>query len=167
MSFARRHTAMGLDEVTRPFRTLSGKWTCRTSVDHVSALLELELFLNSFALPLKCKWRTAMQPFYSCEKAHRGASNPELFHSLSGIQHDAQQCRHVWVLGRHIVMPPTPSSSARCRKWARRTAMPSCLSCEKAHRNATNPEFFRSLSEFNLCFLRHSEAEWMLRTDLA
>ena len=33
--FARRHTAMGLVEVTGLFRTLSGKSTCCTSVDHV------------------------------------------------------------------------------------------------------------------------------------
>jgi len=34
-------------------------------------------------------------PFCSCGKAHHGAANLELFRSLSGMVHDAPQCRHV------------------------------------------------------------------------
>jgi len=56
-----------------------------------------------------------MLPFYSCRKAHVSATNPELFRSLSGTEHDAPRCRHVGAVGRHIVMPPALSSSARCR----------------------------------------------------
>ena len=41
------------------------------------------------------------------------------------------------------------------------------LELGKADHGAANPRLFRSLSEFILCFPRHSEAEWMLRTDLA
>ena len=44
--------------------------------------------------------------------------------------------------------------------------LPFC-SCGKAHHGAANPELLGSLSEFTLCFPRHIEAEWMLRTDLA
>jgi len=106
-----------------------------------------------------------MLPFYSCGKAHVSATKPELFRSLSGIHvelflnssalplecNGAQRCCHFIVVGRHTSVPPTPT----------------CCCCGKAHCNATNPELFRSLLEFTLCFPRHSEAEWMLRTDLA
>jgi len=103
-SFARRHTAISLDEVTWLFRPQTGKW----------ALLEL------FRSSIRMYWRTAMLPFYSCGKAHVSATNPELFRSLSGAEHDAPWSRHVGAVGRHIVMPPTPNSSARCRVfiWA-------------------------------------------------
>ena len=37
----------------------------------------------------------------------------------------------------------------------------------KAHHGAANPKLFRSLSEFICCFPSHSEADWMLGTDLA
>jgi len=50
-------------------------------------------------------------PFCICGKAHHGAANPELFRSLSGIMHDAPQCRHVGAVGRLIMVPPTQSSS--------------------------------------------------------
>jgi len=43
--------------------------------------------------------------FYSCGKVHHSVANPELFHSLLGIEHDAPQYRHVGAVGRHIVMP--------------------------------------------------------------
>jgi len=57
-----------------------------------------------------------MLSFYICGKAHISATNLELFRSLTGIEHDTPRCRHVGVVGRYIVMPPTPNSSARCRK---------------------------------------------------
>ena len=37
----------------------------------------------------------------------------------------------------------------------------------KGHHGAANPRLFRSLSECICCFPSHSEADWMLRTDLA
>jgi len=56
-----------------------------------------------------------MLPFYSCGKAHVSATIPKLFHSLLGTEHDAPLCHYVGAVGRHIIMQPTPSSSARCQ----------------------------------------------------
>jgi len=65
------------------------------------------------------------------------------------------------------MVPPTPNSSACCRVRSMTHLNAVMLELGKAHHGAANARLFRSLSEFILCFPRHSEAEWMLRTDLA
>ena len=65
------------------------------------------------------------------------------------------------------MVPPTPNSSARCRVWNMTPLNAVMLEFGKVYHGVANPRLFRSLSEFMLCFPRHSEAEWMLRTDLA
>ena len=57
-------------------------------------------------------------PFCSCGKAHHGAANLELFRSLSGMEPGMTHLNAVmpsWSLGRLIMVPPIPGSSARCQ----------------------------------------------------
>jgi len=73
--------------------------------------LEISRFLPSFlgkmAVFDKTESLFKLLPFCICGKAHHG----ELFRSLSGIMHDAPQCRHVGAVGRLIMVLPTQSSS--------------------------------------------------------
>jgi len=92
------------------------------------------------------------------------------------VNHDGALCCHFVVVEGLIMVPPTIDSSARRRvnkhavalgKWIMMALLLTFGSCGKAHHGAANPKLLHSLSEFTLCFPRHSEAEWMLRTDLA
>jgi len=91
-----------------------------------SITAEIAYYTHGSLITQICQWKYLLRPTISkiaithhhqLQLQEITWPNPELFRSLSVIEHDAPRCRHAGAVpvGRHIVMPPTPSSPARCR----------------------------------------------------